>query len=108
MNTEPQVVPAPLPPEGEERKLKSPIHLLKWHHRVLGFCFAIFALELGLFLVVFPWLGSWDVSWFPLQSAGIRTVWINPYFRGALSGLGLVNLYIGFAELARQLKSLFR
>jgi hypothetical protein len=32
---------------------------------------------------------------------------MSPYLRGALSGLGLVNLYVGFAELARQLKSLF-
>jgi hypothetical protein len=108
MSTEPQVIPAPLPPEGEERKLKSPHHFSKWHERVLGFCFALFALELGLFLVIFPWLSSWDVSWVPLQSRALRTVWMNAYLRGALSGLGLVNLYIGFGELARQLRSLFR
>jgi hypothetical protein len=108
MSTKPQVVPASGPPEGGERKLKSRHHYFKWQRRVLGFCFAIFALELGVFLVIFPWLGSWDLNWFPLQSPAVRTVWINPYFRGALSGLGLVNLYIGFAELGRHVKSFFR
>jgi hypothetical protein len=108
MSTNPQVVPVPHPPEDDERKLKSPHRILKWQSRVVGFCFAIFALELGLFLVIFPWVGSWDVNWFPLQSPGVRTVWMNPYFRGALSGLGLVNVYIGLAELARHVKSLFR
>jgi len=108
MSTEPQVVPAPVPPKGAEPTSKSPRRFVKWHQRILGFCFAIFALELGLFLVVFPWLNSWDLNWVPLQSPNWRAIWMNPYFRGGLSGLGMVNLYIGLAELMRQLRSLFR
>jgi hypothetical protein len=96
----------PLPPAGPEERQGSS-KLLKWHQRVLGFCFAIFALEVGLFLLIFPWLSSWDLNWVPRQTSFLRTLWMSPYLRGALSGLGLVNLYVGFAELARQLKSLF-
>jgi hypothetical protein len=33
---------------------------------------------------------------------------MSPYFRGALTGLGLVNLYVGFEEFLRQLRSLFQ
>lgn len=80
---------------------------MRWHRRVLGFCLVIFALELGLFLVVFPWLRSWDLNWVPLHSPGFAKIWMSPYFRGALSGLGLLNIYIAFAELIRQLKLLF-
>ena len=39
----------------------------------------------------------------PLQNAMLRTIWMSPYFRGALSGLGLVNIYIGLGELGRQM-----
>lgn len=82
------------------------IRFLRWHRYVLGFCLAIFAAELGLFLLVFPWLSSWDVSWVPLHSRALSDIWMSRYFRGALSGLGLLNLYVAFAELAKQLKAL--
>jgi hypothetical protein len=31
----------------------------------------------------------------------VRTIWENAYFRGALSGLGLVNIYISLGEVFR-------
>ena len=31
----------------------------------------------------------------------MRDVWDSSYFRGALSGLGLVNIYISLAEVFR-------
>jgi len=31
----------------------------------------------------------------------VRPVWESPYFRGALSGLGLVNIYISLGEVFR-------
>jgi hypothetical protein len=65
-------------------------------------------MEVGLFLTVFPWLASWDVNWVPLQSAQMRSLWMNHYLRGALSGIGLVNLYVGVTELGRHLRRLMR
>jgi hypothetical protein len=79
----------------------------RWHHRILAFCFVIFAFELGLFLLVFPWLRSWDLNWVPVHSPTFAAVWMSRYFRGALSGLGLLNIYIAVAEFIRQLKSMF-
>lgn len=80
---------------------------MRWHRRVLGFCLVIFAFELGLFLLVFPWLRSWDLNWVPVHSPKFADLWMSPYFRGALSGLGLLNIYIAIAEFVRQLKSVF-
>jgi len=34
-------------------------------------------------------------------------VWLNAYFRGALSGLGLLNVYVAFLEAARQVAAFF-
>jgi hypothetical protein len=96
--------PAPArPPEGPR-----PARLHRWHKRLLGFCFAVFAVELGLFLLIFPWMPAWDLNWVPLQSPRLRDIWLSPYLRGALSGLGLLNLYGGLAELVGNLRSLFK
>ena len=96
------------PSPAERPEGPRPARFHKWHKRILGFCFAVFAIELGLFLLIFPWLNSWDVNWVPLQSPRLRSIWLSPYLRGALSGLGLVNLYVGFAELVGNLRSLFK
>lgn len=80
---------------------------MKWHRRVLAFGLIIFAFEIGVFLVVFPWLNNWDLSWVPVHSPRFSDIWMSRYFRGALSGLGLLNIYVALAELVTQLKSIF-
>ncbi len=79
----------------------------KWHRRFLGFCLVIFAFELGLFLLIFPWLHAWEMSWVPVHSPHLAAIWMSRYFRGALSGLGLLNVYVALAEAGKQLRSLF-
>ena len=98
--------PAPVAPP-EPPPTPRPTGFLRWHQRVLGFCLVVFALELGLFLLVFPWLSSWNMSWIPVHSPEFTSLWMSRYFRGALSGLGILNLYIAFTELLRQIRSLF-
>ncbi len=80
---------------------------MRWHRRILGICLVIFAFELGLFLLIFPWLPNWDVNWIPLHSRVLSEVWMNQYFRGALSGLGLLNMYVAAIEAGRQIMSVF-
>jgi|KBSMisStaDraftv2_1062788.scaffolds.fasta_scaffold3011156_1 hypothetical protein len=84
-----------------------PTRFLKWHRRVLAVCLIVFAFELGLFLLVFPWLRSWEISWIPVHSPHLTRLWVSHYFRGAISGLGLLNIYIALVEAAKQLKSMF-
>jgi hypothetical protein len=79
----------------------------RWHRYVLGFCLVIFTLELGFVLLIFPWQHAWETSWVPVHSHALAELWMNRYFRGALSGLGLLNIYIGLGELVRQLRALF-
>ncbi len=78
-----------------------------WHRRVLAFCLIVFVFEIGVFLVVFPWLNNWDLSWLPAHSPRFSNIWMSRYFRGALSGLGLLNIYVALVELFKQLKSIF-
>lgn len=57
-------------------------------------------LEVGLLLVLVPWSGFWDRNYFASTVPGLREVLTNNFVRGAISGLGLVNLLMGFDELA--------
>ena len=74
---------------------------LSWYQRFGVLLFVIFCFELGMFLLIFPWLHAWDVSWFATASAWSHELWLNPFFRGGLSGLGLVNIYISLLEIGR-------
>ena len=100
MSTQTPAPPIPPPPA-------KPSGFLRWQRRILGFCLVIFAFEIGMFLIVFPWLRTWDLNWVPLHSQRLSDIWMSRYFRGALSGLGLLNIYVAFAELVKQLKAMF-
>jgi hypothetical protein len=73
----------------------------RWQGRVSTFCFAVFAFELGLFLVIFPWQDSWSFNYFQGVSPAIENIWDEPSFRGLLTGLGLVNIYISLLQVIR-------
>jgi hypothetical protein len=76
-----------------------------WPSRLLNICFAIFAFEIGIFLVIFPWMDDvWKVNSFQSAFPTLRNIWEDPYFRGALTGLGLLNVYVAFWELLRSLR----
>jgi len=70
--------------------------------------FALFAFEIGAFLVVFPWMDSWNLnhlpSFFPSNQIALQDLWDEPYFRGALSGLGLCNVYIALREIVQLIR----
>jgi hypothetical protein len=80
---------------------------LKWHQRLLGIFLIVVAFEVGLVLLVAPWLARWETSWVPRVSPRLAAIWVSPYFRGALSGLGLLNLYVSLNEAARQISAFF-
>jgi hypothetical protein len=65
-----------------------------WQRRLLRISLALFTLEIGLFLVFFPWMESWDHNYFHTISPSLEQLWSQPSFRGALTGLGFVNIYI--------------
>jgi hypothetical protein len=73
-------------------------------NRFLRVSFAIFAFEIGLFLLVFPWVDYWHLNYFPDLSPVLEDVWEDPFFRGAISGLGLVNIYVAGLEIVRMLR----
>ena len=64
--------------------------------------FIIIALffEVGIVLVVVPWVPYWQQNFFIDSRPYIEDILTNNFVRGAISGLGLVNLFAGLAEIA--------
>jgi hypothetical protein len=57
-------------------------------------------LEVGLLLVLVPWSAFWDRNYFAQANPAFQEILRNNYLRGAVSGLGIVNLLLGFNDLA--------
>ena len=66
--------------------------------KIWTICFAALTLEVGGFLLIFPWLDAWHLNHFPALVPALFGIWDDPYFRGAVSGLGVVNLIISLAQ----------
>ena len=88
-------VPQPPPLPVERRSTASKL----WGLLIVVVCF-----EVGVFLVVFPWMKSWGANAIPSLNPNLIDLWESNYFRGALSGLGLINIWISFQEMLRLLR----
>jgi len=62
--------------------------------------YVAFFLEVGLLLVVLPWSGFWTRNYFAEAWPALHPLLTNNFVRGAVTGLGVVNLFAGFADLA--------
>jgi hypothetical protein len=56
-------------------------------------------LEAGLLLILIPWSAFWDRNYFAEMVPGLRDFMTNNFVRGAVSGLGAVNLFAALSEL---------
>ena len=66
--------------------------------KLLVMVFIFFCFELGFFLIVFPWSQYWENNLFLFYLPAIRELVLNNYFRGAVSGLGIVDIGLGLWE----------
>jgi len=63
--------------------------------RLFLFSLILFCLELGVFLVILPWTSLWERNYFLFRFPALAPWLLNHYLRGALSGLGLVDIGLG-------------
>jgi hypothetical protein len=66
--------------------------------KILVIAFIFFCFELGLFLIIFPWSQYWENNLFLSYAPLFREFVLSNYFRGAVSGLGIVDIGIGVFE----------
>jgi hypothetical protein len=80
--------PAPQPHSG----------LQLWLHRTSVFLFVLISAVAGVLLVILPWTPEWTDNYLLLLFPWLRTFVSTGFFRGLCSGLGLLDIWIGFWE----------
>jgi hypothetical protein len=70
--------------------------------RLLRVVLLLLWLELGLMLILLPWSDIWDINYFLYQYPALGLIVKNPYLRGAVSGLGLINVLFALEAFRRR------
>ena len=102
-------VPKPTPPQAEPgAALLGPAHeaespsadgpIQVWMHRISVFLFVLISAVAGVLLIILPWTPEWTDNYLLLSFPALRSVVSNGFFRGLCSGLGLLDIWIGFWE----------
>jgi hypothetical protein len=79
-----------------------------WRDAAVSALFILLCLELGAILCVYPWMALWSRNWFLQVRPEWQSFLLSDHFRGALTGLGLLNLFIAIAEAGRLVRSILR
>jgi hypothetical protein len=79
--------------------LERPVY--RWYHKLSAAVLIALCVEIGFFLLVFPWSPYWENNYFASKLPALRRYWMNPYWQGAISGLGVVNLLLAAGEVFR-------
>ncbi|HWW14429.1 MAG TPA: hypothetical protein VN310_07190 [Candidatus Dormibacteraeota bacterium] len=85
---EPPPAPAPQP--------QTAVQL--WLHRSSIFLFVLISAVAGVLLVILPWTPEWTDNYLLLSFPALRTFMTTGFVRGLCSGLGLLDIWIGFWE----------
>jgi hypothetical protein len=67
--------------------------------RIFKVIYILFSLEVGIFFLWLPWLSFWDSNYLTIRYPLILPLVTNSYFKGAILGLGIVNILIGIHEI---------
>jgi hypothetical protein len=73
----------------------------------LSFYFYVFyCFEVGLFLAVAPWwLPVWEQNYFFVVLPQLKAIFLNGFFRGAVSGIGVLNVSLAVIEVIQNEKA---
>jgi hypothetical protein len=98
------VTPEPIAPLDQHSPAEGEAPKATWFRRLTTVIFIIFCFEIGLFLLIYPWTDAWSSNYFAWIAPGSMRApwhefWNNSYVRGALSGIGVVNLWIAITEV---------
>jgi len=73
----------------------------QWVYKGFSVLFIVFCFELGIFLLVYPWTFHWQVNSIPSIIPPLLRFWNSDYLRGAVSGLGILNVWVAILEVFR-------
>ncbi|HLW86250.1 MAG TPA: hypothetical protein VKR60_13615 [Candidatus Sulfotelmatobacter sp.] len=93
-----EVTTALLDPPAESASTAQHEGLQLWLHRVSVFLFVLISAVAGVLLIILPWTPEWTDNYLLLSYPSLRTLVSSGFFRGFCTGLGLLDIWIGFWE----------
>ncbi len=66
--------------------------------RIAAVLYLFYLFEAGLFLLLVPWSSIWEGNYFLAQIPLLRSLCLNPFSRGAVSGVGFLHLVVGVVD----------
>jgi|SRR5436309_6022695 len=69
-----------------------------WMRRVMLVIFVMFCLQMGMMLLFLPWTPPWSSNSWLAEHWMVRSVLTNYFVRGIVSGLGIIDIFIGISE----------
>jgi hypothetical protein len=94
-----EITPAPVletPPSPEQHVQYTGFAL--WLHRTTVLMFVFVCASIGVLLVILPWRPEWTDNHLLLGNPALRAFVANGFVRGVVTGLGLLDIWIGFWE----------
>jgi hypothetical protein len=86
---------APEPPAPATQRLRG---WRLWSRRIGALLFVTVCATFGVLLLILPWTPKWTDNPLLLTSPQLRDVVESGFIRGLASGLGLLDLWLGFWE----------
>jgi hypothetical protein len=77
---------------------KEPKHPHRWLQRLWLVVFVLFCLEVGIILTVLPWTRLWTENSLLLGFPAVKEFVNHGFVRGLVSGLGLIDIWMGVVE----------
>jgi len=72
--------------------------------KLLTIIYIVFCSEVGILLFIFPWLSFWSKNFFTDHFPLVSTLSHNYFLRGAISGLGLADIWLAIYEIGHLLQ----
>jgi hypothetical protein len=98
VETGPSLPKTPLSSAVERPAPHRPSRAELWLHRIRVLVLVFFCATVGVLLVILPWRPEWTDNGLLLGWPGLRAFMSNGFVRGLCSGLGLLDIWIGFWE----------
>jgi hypothetical protein len=73
--------------------------------RIVRVPLLLFWLLFGLALILVPWSDIWENNYFLFQYPSLALFLKNPFLRGAVSGLGFMNVLLSLESFRRRTAS---
>jgi hypothetical protein len=91
------VEPAPRP--AQQRPTAAHMPAPVWLQRLSVVILVVFCFYVGLLMVVLPWTRYWNENHYLITVPGLAILMNSGITRGVVSGLGLLDFWIGISEI---------